>query len=77
MRTSQWVVREIVELDRRHIKTILHNMEAIRKALDKRYDEIQSLRALCAKLKIPDVFRTFPGEGNTVQVEYICAYISF
>ena len=58
MKTSQRVVREIVEQDKEQIETILHNMEEIRKALDERYDEMQNLTVLCVKLKVPNVFGT-------------------
>ena len=56
VKTSQRVVREIVEQDKEQIETILHNMEEIRKALDERYDEMQNLTVLCVKLQVPDVF---------------------
>ena len=56
MKISQRAVREIVEQDKERIEKILHNMEAIGKALDEHYDEMQSLTVLCAKRKVPDVF---------------------
>ena len=68
MRTSHWVVREIADRDRDQIQMILHSMEAIRKALDERYDEMRNITVLCAKRKIPNVFRTFPREGTAIQV---------
>ena len=68
MKTSQRVVREIVEHDKNQIETILNTMETIREALEERYDEMQNLTVLCAKRKIPDVFRFFPGEGTAFQV---------
>ena len=58
MKTSQRVVREIVEQDKEQIEKILHNMEAIGKALDERYDEMQNLTVLCEKLKVPNIFET-------------------
>ena len=64
IKTSQHAVREIVEHDKDQIQTIQENMEAIRKALDERSDEMHNVVVLCAKLKIPDVFKTL-SSGTT------------
>ena len=58
-------MREIVERDEDQIETILHSMEAIRAALDERYDEVQNLTVLCAKRKIHEIFSS---EGTSFQV---------
>ena len=70
IKTAQHAVQEIVERDRDHIETILQNMEAIRKALDERNDEMQDLTVLCAKHNIPDTFRMLPSGVRVIQVKH-------
>ena len=65
VKTSQRVVREIVEQDKEQIETILHSVNTIGKALDERYDEMQNLTVFCAKLQVPNVFGTIvAGAGD-------------
>ena len=70
MKTSQHVIKEIVERDRRQMYAILHSMKTIGKALDERYDEMQNLTVLFAKLEVPDVFRTLSSGMTALEVKY-------
>ena len=70
MKTSQHVVKEIVERDRRQMYAILHGMKTIGKALDERYDEMQNMTVLCAKLEVPDVFSILSSGLTALQVKY-------